>query len=1137
MSGDNDELWRGLLAPLRPAAGARMVRVGPEGLAGGGPFDLALLDGTVEHTADPAELLAQVTGQLAEDGVLVLAVHNQLGLGQLLGKADPVRQRLWLGAADYPGVRGPRTWTRSVLAELLDGAGLTAQRWLACYPDQARPRVLVDSSVFERDDQAELVDKLVRDPLLGAADEQLAAAPGRRLHQLALAEGFAGAVAPAFLVVAGRRPEAVAELVQPGLAWLVNSSRHARWQRTRRLTEDLVLETIEGTEDAEGWLRQRVAATEPWLPGRCLDAELLDALAEGDVNRAGVVLGLWCRVCLTPARALTAEDQRHPFLPGRAGVPVLPPDCLDVHPGNVVLGPDREARRIDLEWEAGSGVDAELALLRGLREFARELRDSGAPHPWPAETNLQKLLFRLADLCGLGGPARQRWTELTSAEVALQQLVSGAPREQVLATLEADAVLPGRPRVWELPPGLGEVGRALAAKEQAEKTARSLWTDVEALRQQIAHRQAELTQARAQAEELRDELSREHQAAEAALRTADAEREALRQELARTQDELVELDNRVGSAFAGLAEATEDFERIRAEADTARAEAAGHASAGAQLRDRLARTRARLDALEGSSLVRAGHRYVWPAARAARGVRDLLLGRGGAEPDSVLRRASRYAPALAPLLARRLRVREGGAREAGLRFVVDVPTEPVHIGRGQVVDLAGWAVHADLPVRAVWIKADGRMCPANLGYHRPVVRRELGAAGWHVPDGSGFRARVPLPAGPTRHDLPLELIVDLADGTRLHRALPALRTRAEVGIRPVRVDWPGTGPRVAICLASYHPDRRFLAEQLDSIRAQTHDNWVCVISDDGTDPAARSVLGELTEGDPRFVVVEHERNVGFYRNFERALRLAPLDADAIALSDQDDVWDADKLAVQLARLADPKVQLVYCDMRLIDDYGKLIAKTSWDKRRNQWTELDALLMLNTVTGAASLVRADLVRERVLPFPPGTPTAYHDQWIAATALSVGELSFVDRPLQSYRQHGENVTGWMLPWWTSGLPGPVGLAELSLGNERRLTPQRREELEHVVEHELRRIAQFASVLLARNEDRLAPADRAELVKLAGVERQLSVLVELAARNGKRPETGGTERYFLTAALRWHALRRARRRMPERTVPPLD
>ncbi|MBP2475456.1 hypothetical protein JOF53_004328 [Crossiella equi] len=1134
----DEVLWRGLLAPIRLTPDARVVQVGPEGLSEGGPFDVALLPGTVEQTADPGTLLGQVAGQLGPEGVVVLSAHNQLGLGALMGMPEQARERTWLGAVDYPGKTGPRTWSWNALTAMLERAGLTTQRWLLCYPDHVRPRAVVDAMVFARPDRFELVDKLVRDPLLGTAAGHRAGVPGRRLHQLALAEGIAAAMAPSFLVVAGRTQAAVDRAVEPGLAWLVNTSRQPRWQRARRLGDDLVLTTTHGTDNTEGWLRQRVVPQEPWLPGRCLDGVLLDALAIGDLDRASGLLGLWCRTCLAQARPLAPEDVVHPFLPGRTGVPVLPPDCLDVHPGNLVLSPDRETRRIDLEWEAGTGVDAELALLRGLREFARELRDSGAPHPWPAETNLQKLLFRLADLCGLGGPARQRWDELTLAEADLQELVSGASRDEVLATLKADAVLPGRPRVWELPPGLGDVGRALVAKEQAEKNALALTAEVESLRQKLAHRKAELTQARAQAEELREELTEAHRSAERALREADAEREVLAQELSLTRNELIELDNRVGSAFAGLAEAAEDFERARSEADEARADAAAQHNAGDQLRDRLARTRARLDALEGSSLVQAGHRYVWPAARAARGVRDLLLGRGGEEPDGVLRRASRYAPALTPLLARRQRTRSDGAREAGLRFAVDVPREPVHIGRGQVVDIAGWAVHSDLPVRAVWVQADGQRHQAGLGFARPTVRAELEAAGWHVPEGSGFRVRVPLPAGPTRHDLPLELLVDLSDGTRLHRALPSLRTRAEVGIRPVRATWPGTGPKVAICLASYHPERRFLAEQLESIRKQTHGNWVCLISDDGTDPAARAVLTELTEGDPRFVVAEHDRNVGFYRNFERALRMVPLDADAVALSDQDDVWDPDKLAVQLSRLEDPKVQLVYCDMRLIDDSGELIASTSWEHRRNQWTELDALLMLNTVTGAASLIRADLVRERILPFPPGTPTAYHDQWIAATALSVGELAFVARPLQSYRQHGENVSGWMLPWWTKGLPGPVGLAELSLGIERRLSPQRREELEHVVEHELRRIAQFATVLLARNGDRLDAETRDVLVKLSGVERQLTTLVELAARAVPgRAETGGTERYFLTAALRWHALRRARRRMPERTVAPLD
>ena len=71
-----------------------------------------------------------------------------------------------------------------------------------------------------------------------------------------------------------------------------------------------------------------------------------------------------------------------------------------------------------------------------------------------------------------------------------------------------------------------------------------------------------------------------------------------------------------------------------------------------------------------------------------------------------------------------------------------------------------------------------------------------------------------------------------------------------------------------------------LARQLDSIRAQTHGNWVCVISDDCSTPRAvgrRSA--RAVAGDPRFVVSRSPDGCGFYRNFERALALAPADAE------------------------------------------------------------------------------------------------------------------------------------------------------------------------------------------------------------------------------------------------------------------
>ncbi|MFI9008706.1 glycosyltransferase [Actinosynnema sp. NPDC053489] len=1043
------------------------VRIVADGPGGHGEFDLALLCGVLDRADDPAAVLADVAGVLADDGVVVVAIDNRLGLGRLLGRAADHRGRPW---ADLAGSAAPG---RAELREALERAGLTAQRWLLPYPDHKLPRVILDERVHGLPDAPDTVDKLVRDPLQGGFGGSSAVVAARSPHRHAVADGFGPAVAPSFLVVAGRTPRAVARATRPGLGWLVNAGRLPRWRRARRLTEDLRLSAYHGEGGADGWLRQAPAADEPLLPGAPLDRLLLDALARPDLDAVRDLLGLWHSCCTHDARPF-AGDPTHPFLPGRADVPVLPPDHLDVHPGNVIVLPDGTPRRIDLEWRAGDGVDAELVLVRALVEFAREVVRGGAAHPWPAETSIRQLAAHLAGLVGLAGAADSRWAELVAAEAALQEVVTGARADDVREVLAAELDAPGPPRLWERG-GLDEVRATLAdhgrlAGELAEVRAElgvptgSVTAEVRRRREDAAGREAGL----------RGELTRldgEFGKALVELAAAEAERaEAVR-----------ELDDRRAADGAVIAELSQENARLRAE----------------------------LDRLTSSTLVRAGREYLWPAARLARGTRDLLLGRGGQEPDGVLRRVGRRAPAVAPLLASR--VRSVSERDDRLRFAVDAPAE-VEVGRGQVVEVEGWVSHADLPVRQVAVVAGGRAFRATTGHPRPDVAAAIGGE-----PNSGFRARVPVRAG----TVPLELVVTLVDGTVLRRELPAVRGRDRAG-RPAEVRWPGDGPRVAICLASYRAPRRHFAAQVESIRAQTHSNWVCVISDDGSGAEGLAVLRDVVGDDPRFVVVAHEDNVGFYRNFERALSLVPADADLVALSDQDDLWDADKLAVLVSRFADPAVQLAYCDMRLVDDAGEVVAESVWSDRVNQSADLEQLLLLNTVTGAASVVRADLVRDRVLPLPPGTPSAYHDQWIAACALAVGTISFVDRPLHSYRQHGANVTGWQRPRLADGLPGLRGLAAAGVGVGVGRLAARQAELDHITEHELRRIAQFATVLLMRNRDRLDQGDRLRLTRLASAERRLWPLVRLALEGEERPGTAGAERRLLAAAL----LRRAQR-----------
>ena len=1086
----------------RDLADVRIVQATlADGLAGAGPFDLALVCGVLEYN-DPATLLPAIMGSLSENGVVVLAIENQLGLRYLLGGVEDHHDKAWIGLADYPGAkRSPRTWTRRGLGELLAGAGLTAQRWLFPYPDYKLPRVVLDEAAFRGG--PDLVEKLVRDPLQGSFGGNDGVVSGRIAHRLAMTEGMGLSVAPSFLVVASRSPQALANVTQPGLAWLISGARRPAWRRTRRLGTDHTIQTTHsGLGDPGSWLRQEHLVNEPLHPGRPLDACLHDAMRTADRDELARLFALWRRTCTAQARALDPADLTHPYLPHRQDVPVLPADHLDVHPGNLIVGPDGSVTRVDLEWHAGHGVDAELVMLRALLEFARETVQGHAPHPWPDRTTVRGVLTELAALTGLTAALDTRWAELVAAEAALQEQVTGHPADRIAAALAHDVDADHGEPLWQLPGGmrrLREIDNALK-ETQYERDA--------ALRRE--HRLTnELTEHKKQLEDLTERTAR----AEHGLAMA-------RSEMDLKDDRLAQAFSDITSAVTEAAEAWEVTERTEAARAALDAEAAS-------LRDRLNRTRARLDALENAKLVRIAHKSLWPAGRLVRGVRDLALGRPGDEPDGLLRRLGEKAPGLTRKVAARYRRSAVSAREAGLHFDLPVP-ETLAVGAGQVLELDGWVAHASAAVRSVVIRAGSREVPGRLGHHRPDVAARLRPGGVRVPDGSGVTFRIPVAGADAPGTLPLTLVVDLVDGTTLTRALPAVKLVA-TNLAPVGVRWPADGQKVAICMATYRPDPDFLAHQLDSIRGQKHRNWVCVISDDASGDEHVATIRRLTEGDARFVVVANEENAGFYRNFERALTHVPTDAEFVALSDQDDVWDPDKLDTLVDRFDDPAVTLAYADMRLIDEHDEVVAPSFWRHRRNQWTDLDALLLLNTVTGAACMVRAEVVRDLALPFPPGTPSSFHDQWLAATALAAGRIEFVDRPLHSYRQHGDAVSGRRDDRLDEGLPKGVGWLGLALG-----TRADDPELEAVAEYELRRVAQFTTVLLMRTWHRLG-AVREKLAELTRVEDDLKPLTRRARAN--RPETAGAERRLLAAALRWKSLRGKRLRVPALPPLPLD
>lgn len=210
-------------------------------------------------------------------------------------------------------------------------------------------------------------------------------------------------------------------------------------------------------------------------------------------------------------------------------------------------------------------------------------------------------------------------------------------------------------------------------------------------------------------------------------------------------------------------------------------------------------------------------------------------------------------------------------------------------------------------------------------------------------------------------------------------------------------------PRGAIVLAAYSPDPELLRVQLTSLQQQSVTAWECVISVDGERAPVAALVAEIVGDDDRFRVIGDDSRRGFYLNFEHGLTSIAEDAAWVALCDQDDRWNPDKLETLLPHL--DEVSMVSGQARLVQHpSGTVTGETG---RRDQ-TAVQTLLT-NQFTGSLCVFDPAILGD-ALPFPRvSSRVATHDHWLAVVAGAHRGTRVLDAVVQDYVQHDANVFG--------------------------------------------------------------------------------------------------------------------------------
>lgn len=221
-------------------------------------------------------------------------------------------------------------------------------------------------------------------------------------------------------------------------------------------------------------------------------------------------------------------------------------------------------------------------------------------------------------------------------------------------------------------------------------------------------------------------------------------------------------------------------------------------------------------------------------------------------------------------------------------------------------------------------------------------------------------------------------------------------------------------PLVLILMGTFNGER-FIREQLDSIAAQTHQNWKLVISDDGSTDQTLEIARQWAKevGEWRVEFRKGPRQ-GFSKNFLSMACDPSLKADFYAFSDQDDVWCRDKLSAGLSYIGGgyASAPVLYCGRTTYTDENSQIFATSTAFKKPPSFQ-NALVQC--IAGSNTMLFNYLTKKILEKTRPRLPVVSQDWWVYLVVTGCDGVVLYDaHPKILYRQHLKNTVGANSGW---------------------------------------------------------------------------------------------------------------------------
>lgn len=215
-------------------------------------------------------------------------------------------------------------------------------------------------------------------------------------------------------------------------------------------------------------------------------------------------------------------------------------------------------------------------------------------------------------------------------------------------------------------------------------------------------------------------------------------------------------------------------------------------------------------------------------------------------------------------------------------------------------------------------------------------------------------------------------------------------------------------PRIAVLLPTFN-GAAYLREQIESIRASEAVEVHIFAHDDGSTDGTLAILSQLAG--PDLTVLGGPAAGSAAANFFFLIRTAPWDGfDYVALSDQDDIWNANKLSRAVDQIRGRGLDVYASDVLAFwpDGRERYVRKSQPQRTYDHYFEAGGPGNTHVYTiQTARRLRSFLDQ---MPEQERREIALHDWLIYAYCRQAGLVWGIDQfPGLRYRQHGSNVLG--------------------------------------------------------------------------------------------------------------------------------